>query len=77
MQRKDLSHEVALGLGMIRVRNAAVDRTSLLASGRVAKPHTLRASLDMDDIDVPPEPDRFVRARRLTSTAADAIVGDE
>jgi len=77
MQRKNLSHEVALGLGMIRVRNTAVDRTSLLASGRVAKPHTLRASLDMDDIDVPPEPDRFVRARRLTSTAADAVVGDE
>ncbi len=77
MQREDLSHEVTLGLRMVRVQSAAVDRTSLLASGRVAKPHTLRASLDMDDIDVPPEPDRFVRARRLTSTAEDAVVGDE
>jgi hypothetical protein len=77
MQREHLSHEIAFGLGMVRVRNTAVDRASLLASGRIAKPHTLRASLDMDDIDVPPEPDRFVRTRRLTSAAADAVVGDE
>ena len=68
--------ELAFGLRVLRIRQAAFDRTDGLASFVIVETDALRAQLGVDHVDLVALADGFIRALWLAGAAVDAVVGD-
>ena len=65
-----------LVLDVVRIWQAALDRTDRLASLVIVETDALGAELGIDDVDLLTLADGFVRTLRLASAAVDAVCGD-
>src|SRR6185369_10695860 len=69
--------ELGLGLAVVRVGDAAVDRAHGGARLLPVEPDALGAERGVDDVDVLTLRDRAVRALGLAGAAVDALLGDD
>ena len=76
MQAHRAGEELILGLDVLGVGQAALDRAHSLTSFVIVEPDALGAEVRIDDVDFVALADGLVRALRLAGTAVDAVVGD-